>query len=186
VSNRSGKSTATRRPTPKLAKFATLRETFDRTGNQLAVVGRENRVMRGGSRVRRMFLIKYRTWGTNMFREIGVLMVSLMVSGGALAETLECGAFKSPTDTGIYGGANEVTATRSNVTPSLGADYVVAGGSCDFQLYTGAPGVPNPNGFLTINWQKPIDGGISCKAGPPGSTSGSRLTFESGRGFPRT
>jgi hypothetical protein len=103
-----------------------------------------------------------------MFREIGVLMVSLMVSGGALAETLECGAFNSPADTGIYGGANEVTATRSNVTPGLGADYVVAGGSCDFQVYTGTPGVHDPNGLVRINWQKPIDGGISCKAGPAG------------------
>lgn len=103
-----------------------------------------------------------------MFRGIGVLMVALMVSGGALAETLECGSFTSPPDNGIYGGANEVTATRSNVTPALGPDYVVAGGRCNFTVYNGTPGVPDPNGLLRIYWQKPIDGGISCKAGPAG------------------
>jgi hypothetical protein len=108
-----------------------------------------------------------------MFREIGLLMVSLMVSGGALAETLECGAFNSPTDTGVYGGAHEVTATRANVTPSLGADYVVAGGRCNFTVYRGNPGVVEPNGTPVLYWQKPIDGGngISCKAGPEGNTA---------------
>jgi hypothetical protein len=106
-----------------------------------------------------------------MFREIGVLMVSLIVSGGALAEPLDCGTFSSPEDKGVYGDAHEVTATRSNVTPQLGEGYVVVGSRCDWKAYYGNPGVEYPNGPAVLYWQRPIDGGngISCKAGPEGT-----------------
>jgi hypothetical protein len=109
-------------------------------------------------------------WEVNMFREIGVLMVSVMASGGALAEALECGAFNTAPDQGVYGDAHEVTATRSNVTPQLGEGYVVVGVRCDFKVYYGNPGVESPNGPTVLYWQRPIDGGngISCKAGPEG------------------
>ena len=101
-----------------------------------------------------------------MFREIGALIIILMTSSGVIAQTLECGAFSTQTDHGRYGDAIEVNATRSNVTPALGAEYVVAGGRCNFSPYIGTPGQPDPNAGIVINWEKPIDGndGFSCKA----------------------
>jgi hypothetical protein len=99
-----------------------------------------------------------------MLRKAGALIVSLMASTGALAQSLECTRFQSQ-DKGTYGQANPIEAP-------LGAGYFLTGGGCQFDVMVGQnPPGPDPNGIPTIYWERPTGNGFACKAGPPNSTS---------------
>ncbi len=95
--------------------------------------------------------------------------IALLASSEAFAQAVECQSFNAPQDKGVYGGANEVIATRSNVSPAMGDDFVIAGGRCAYTVYNGQ-GVSSPQFPFNIYWERPIDNGsgFSCKAGSDG------------------